>query len=58
MSQRAPEGSKLPLDRLQHWMQAVIETPGDAAEAVAAPGAAKIVRPDHVGDVVVPSMTL
>lgn len=39
-------------------MQAVIETPGDADQAVAAPAAAKIVPPDRVGDVVIPSRTL
>jgi hypothetical protein len=49
---------RLPLGRLQHWMQAVVETPGPAEEAVAAPGAAKIVPPDRVGDVVLPSKTL
>jgi hypothetical protein len=57
VSQRAPENG-LPLDRLQHWMQAVIETPGDAEEAVASPAAAKIVPPDRVGEVVTPSKTL
>ena len=39
-------------------MQAVIETPGDAEEAVRAPAAAKIVPPDRVGEVVTPSKTL
>ncbi len=58
MSRRAPEGSKLPLDRLQHWMQAVIETPGNPTEAVAASAAAKVLRPDRVGEVIVPSKTL
>jgi hypothetical protein len=58
VSRPAAEGSKIPLDRLQHWMQAVIETPGDAEQAVAAPAAAKIVPPDRVGDVVTPSRTL
>ncbi|MGH9364361.1 MAG: HvfC/BufC family peptide modification chaperone, partial [Thermoanaerobaculia bacterium] len=39
-------------------MQAVVETPGPAEEAVTAPAAAKIVPPDRVGDVVLPSKTL
>ncbi|MEX0880454.1 MAG: DNA-binding domain-containing protein [Thermoanaerobaculia bacterium] len=56
--QPAPDLRRLPLDRLQHWMQAVIETPGDAEEAVASPVAAKIVPPDRVGDVVLPSNRL
>ena len=58
MPRRAPEGAKIPLGRLQHWMQAVIETPGDAEEAVRSPGAARIVAPDRVGGVVTPSRTL
>jgi hypothetical protein len=39
-------------------MQAVIETVGDAEEAVRAPEAARIVPPERVGDVVTPSRTL
>lgn len=62
MPQRVPDTDadtrRLPLGRLQHWMQAVVETPGAAQEAVAAPAAAKIVPPDRVGDVVLPSKTL
>jgi hypothetical protein len=39
-------------------MQAVVETPGRAEEAVAAPAAARVVPPGRVGDVVTPSKTL
>jgi len=39
-------------------MQAVIETAGDAAEAVRSREAAKLLPPDRVGDVVTPSKTL
>ena len=39
-------------------MQAVIETAGDAEEAVRSREAAKIVPPDRVGDVISPSKTL
>lgn len=58
MSRRPPDTKRLPLGRLQHWMHAVIETPGAAEEAVTAPAAAKIVPPERVGDVVTPSKTL
>ena len=60
MPQRAPDtgSGHLPLGRLQLWMQAVVETPGPAEDAVAAPVAAKIVPPDRVGEVVLPSKTL
>lgn len=60
MPQRAPDpaAGRLPLSRLQLWMQAVVETPGPAQDAVASPVAAKIVPPDRVGDVVLASKTL
>ncbi len=60
MPQKAPDSNvrRLPLGHLQHWMQAVVETPGPAEDAVAAPAAAKIVPPDRVGDVVLASKTL
>jgi hypothetical protein len=58
VSLRAPEGAKIRLGRLQHWMQAVVEAPGDAGEAVRSKEAAKLVAPDRVGDVVTPSKSL
>lgn len=39
-------------------MQAVVEAPGNARDAVASPAAAKIVPPGRVGEVVTPSKTL
>jgi hypothetical protein len=46
------------LDRLQRWMQAVVVHPGTPEDAVAAPQAAREVRPERLGDVVLPSRTL
>jgi hypothetical protein len=58
VSRSTPEGARIPLGRLQHWMQAVIETAGDAEEAVRSREAARIVPPERVGEVVTPSKTL
>lgn len=48
----------LPLDRLQRWMQAVVVHPGTVEEAVAGPGAAAELGPEHVGDVILPTARL
>jgi hypothetical protein len=48
----------LPLPRLQRWMQAVIEQPGSADEAVAARAAREELSPEEIGRVIRPSKTL
>ncbi len=49
---------ELPLPRLQRWMQAVIEHPGTAGEAVASPAARAELEPDEIGRVIRPSKSL
>jgi hypothetical protein len=48
----------LPLARLQRWMQAVIEQPGSAEEAVAAPASREVLDPEEIGRVIRPSASL
>src|SRR5262245_61066528 len=50
--------SDLPLDRLQRWMQGVIVHPGDVAEALHEPAAARESAAGRLGDVLLPSKTL
>ncbi len=49
---------ELPLSRLQRWMQAVVEQPGDAPEAVASAAARAELDPAEIGRVILPSKTL
>jgi len=49
---------ELPLPRIQRWMQAVIEQPGSAEEAVAATPARAELAPEDIGRVILPSKTL
>ena len=53
-----PPPLELPLPRLQRWMQAVIEQPGKAADAVASEAARTELDPAEIGRVVLPSKTL
>jgi hypothetical protein len=46
------------LERLQRWMQAVVVHPGTTADAIASREAAREVRPQSLGDVILPSRTL
>jgi len=48
----------LALGGLQRWMQSVIVHPGDVDDALASAGAASLVAPERVGDVVLPSASL
>ncbi len=48
----------LELAPLQRWMQAVIVHPGTAQEALATPEAARLVPPESLSEVVLPSRTL
>jgi hypothetical protein len=48
----------LALGGLQRWMQSVIVHPGRTGQALASAEASSLVRPDRVGDVVLPSATL
>jgi hypothetical protein len=54
----SPPPLELPLPRLQRWMQAVIEQPGEAPEAVASAAARAELDPADVGRVILPSKTL
>ncbi len=49
---------ELPLPRLQRWMQAVIEQPGEAEDAVASAAARAELDPKEIGRVIRPSKTL
>lgn len=49
---------ELPLPRLQQWMQAVIEQPGEAEDAVASDAARAQLDPKEIGRVILPSKTL
>ncbi len=53
-----PRPLELPLPRLQRWMQAVIEQPGTAEEAVTSPAARAELEPDEIARVIRPSKTL
>ncbi len=53
-----PRPLELPLPRLQRWMQAVIEQPGTAEEAVAAEAARAELDPASIAGVILPSKTL
>ncbi len=53
-----PRPLELPLPRLQRWMQAVIEQPGEASEAVKSPAARAELDPAEIGRVILPSKTL
>jgi hypothetical protein len=48
----------LPLGRLQRWMQAVIEQPGEPEDAVSAPASREELDPGEIGRVILPSKTL
>lgn len=51
----APE---LALGGLQRWMQSVVAHPGPVDEALASPGAASLVPPARIGEVLLPSSRL
>jgi hypothetical protein len=53
-----PETIRLDLRRLESWMQAVLVHPGSAAAGVVSREAAKLVRPELVEDIVVPTPAL
>jgi hypothetical protein len=53
-----PRPLDLPLDHVQRWMQAVIEHPGTAEEAVRSPAARTELDPDTIEGVILPSKTL
>lgn len=53
-----PRPLELPLPRLQRWMQAVIEQPGTAEEAVASAAARAELEPDAIARVIRPSKAL
>jgi hypothetical protein len=53
-----PQPLDLPLDHVQRWMQAVIEHPGTAEEAVVSPAARAELDPDKIEGVILPSNTL
>jgi len=53
-----PSPRELALPRLQRWMQAVIEQPGEAAEAVTSEAARAELDPEDIGRVILPSKTL
>lgn len=48
----------LRLERLQNWMIEAVTQPGSLDDALASPAARKIVRPDKLGDIILPSATL
>ncbi len=54
----SPPLPDLPLPRLQRWMQAVIEQPGEPDEAVASAAARAELDPDDIARVIKPSKTL
>jgi hypothetical protein len=54
----SPPPLELPLPRLQRWLQAVIEQPGEPAEAVASAAARSELDPAEIGRVIKPSKTL
>ncbi len=53
-----PQPLDLPLDHVQRWMQAVIEQPGTAEEAVRSPAARTELDPETIEGVILPSKTL
>jgi hypothetical protein len=53
-----PQPLDLPLDHVQRWMQAVIEHPGTAEEAVRSPAAQTELDPGTIEGVILPSKTL
>jgi len=53
-----PSPLELTLPRLQRWMQAVIEQPGEAAEAVNSEAARAELDPAEISRVILPSKTL
>ena len=53
-----PPPLELTLPRLQRWMQAVIEQPGEAAEAVNSEAARAELDPAEISRVILPSKTL
>ena len=53
-----PPCPELALPKLQRWMQAVIEQPGSADEAVEAASARAELDPSDIGSVLLPSKTL
>lgn len=53
-----PETIRLDLRRLESWMQAVLVHPGSAAAGVVSREAAKLLRPERVEDIVVPTFEL
>jgi hypothetical protein len=53
-----PQPLDLPLDHVQRWMQAVIEQPGSAEEAVESEAARAELDPGSIEGVILPSQTL
>jgi hypothetical protein len=58
VSPAAPSAGRLPLERVQRWLQAVIVHPGAVGDAIASDAAAREVSPERLADLIRPSHSL